>query len=360
MAVASLNLRSGPSTDCDVLVELPLNSQVSVIGDPVDRPDYEWVPVRVDDRVGFVVSASLQDVDESATCGTTGKFVAGGEQGYTAETVNLRSGPGLGCAVVQSLGAGTPVTIAGERIDVDGETWLPVTTVFGNGYIYLGGYAAASAWTQPVAVAVLMYHDIGEPIDRYRVAPWQLEQQLIWLRDNGYVSITPRDLVANLDTGAPLPPKPVILSIDDGWTSSLIFRDLLAAYGFRGTYFLPNYAELSPETIWALNQDGEVCGHSVSHQFLDQLSYEAQMYEVGANKAWLDSIIGTSTTCFAYPFGAYNAWTTEIVANAGYRIAFDAWHGVQYFDPWMDRWHIKRIEVNGLYDLSTFAAIVSF
>jgi peptidoglycan/xylan/chitin deacetylase (PgdA/CDA1 family) len=205
-----------------------------------------------------------------------------------------------------------------------------------------------------------MYHDIGDAIDRYRVAPWQLEQQLIWLRDNGYTSITPRDLVANIDTGAPLPPRPVILSVDDGWASSLVFRDLLAAYGFKGTYFLPNYAELAPETIWELNQYGEVCGHTVSHQFLNQLSYEGQVYEVGANKAWLDSILGTSTTCFAYPFGSYSEVTTQVVADSGYRIAFDAWNGIQYFDGSLNRWHVNRIEVSGFFDLATFAAVVSY
>ena len=137
-----------------------------------------------------------------------------------------------------------------------------------------------------------------------------------------------------------------------------VFRDLLAAYGFKGTYFLPNYAQLAPDEIWELNQYGEVCGHTVSHQYLDQLSYDGQVYEVGANKAWLDSILGASTTCFAYPFGSYSAATTDVVASAGYQIAFDATNGVQYFDGSLNRWHVNRIEVSGFFDLSTFASVL--
>lgn len=359
VSVPELNLRTGPSLECAVVAELKRDVAVTVLGDSQKRDDYTWVPVSTALGLGYVVLESIQEVAEGATCVAVEVMGEGGEQGFTADVVNLRSGPGLGCSVISELNAGMPVTIAGNSIAADGETWIPVSTPLGDGFIYAAGYAPPGSWIQPGAVAVLMYHDIGDAIDRYRVAPWQLEQQLIWLRDNGFSSITPRDLIANIDTGAPLPPRPVILSVDDGWASAVTFRDLLAAYGFKGTYFLPNYAELSPETIWELNQYGEVCGHTVSHQFLDQLSYDAQVYEVDANKAWLDSILGTPTTCFAYPFGSYSDVTTQVVANSGYQIAFDAWHGVQYFDGGLNRWHINRVEVPGGWDLPTFAAMIS-
>ncbi len=360
VSVPELNLRSGPSTSCGIVAELERNASIILIGEATEGDDFTWVPVSTESGVGYVIRESIQSVLDGASCGASAPFTEPGETGFTADVVNLRSGPGLGCSIVTELNGGTPVTLMGSSIEQDGETWIPVSTPLGDGYIYAEGYAPPDSWVQPVAVAVLMYHDVGDFIDRYRIAPWQLEQQLIWLRDNGYSSITPRDLLANIDYGAPLPPRPVILSVDDGWASVRIFRDLLAAYGFKGTYFLPNYAELAPEEIWELNQFGEVCGHSVSHLFLDQLSYEGQMYEVGGNKAWLDSILGTSTTCFAYPFGSYSAVTTEVVANSGYQIAFDAWNGVQYFDGSLNRWHVNRIEVSGFFDLATFATAVAY
>ncbi len=360
VAVPELNLRSGPSTTCPIVAELDRNVAVFLIGDETEKDDYTWVPVSTESGAGYVVRESIQETLEGATCGESSSFTEEGEAGFTADVVNLRSGPGLGCSVISELNGGTPVTVMGAPIDQDGESWIPVSTPMGDGYIYADGYAPPGSWVQPAAVAVLMYHDIGDYIDRYRVAPWQLEEQLIWLRDNGYTSITPRDLIANIDYGTPLPARPVILSVDDGWASVRTFRDLLSAYGFKGTYFLPNYAELAPEEIWELNQYGEVCGHTVSHQFLDQLSYESQVYEVDANKAWLDSILGTSTTCFAYPFGSYSDATTDVVANSGYQIAFDAVNGVQYFDGSLSRWHVSRIEVSGFLDLATFEAIVAY
>lgn len=359
VSVDELNLRAGPGTTCDIVAELERGATLELAGDSVQADGYVWVPVSSQLGDGYVIAQSIQEVPPGSTCETRSDFGATLESGFTAMAVNLRGGPGLACAVVATLSAGSPVQVRGVSVNVDGENWLPVSTPFGDGYLVQEGFAPPGSWEQPVAVAVLMYHDIGDNYSRYVVAPWQLEQQLIWLRDNGYTSITPRDLVANLDRGAPLPPKPVILSVDDGWASTRVFRDLLTAYGFKGTYVLPSYAELTPEEIYDLNQSGEVCGHSASHPFLDQLSYDAQWYEIVENKAWLDSITGVSTTCFAYPFGAFNETTTQIVIDAGFQIAFHAWDGVQYFD-YMDRWHITRIEVSGEWDVSVFAAAVAF
>ena len=271
VSVEELNLRSGPSTSCDIVAELKRDAQLTLAGEVIEAGDQTWVPVSTAGGDGFVVLSGIQEVPEGASCGNSAEFDQAGEDGFTADVVNLRSGPGLGCAIVTQLNSGTPASVRGVAVEHDGEIWLPVSTPLGNGYIVQEGYAPPGSWEQPVAVAVLMYHDINDNYNRFVVAPWQLEQQLIWLRDNGYTSITPRDLIANLDHGAPLPPRPVILSVDDGWASARIFRDLLTAYGFEGTYMLPNYAELTPEEIYELNQIGEVCGHSVSHPFLDQL-----------------------------------------------------------------------------------------
>jgi len=359
VSVEELNLRSGPSTACGIIAELKRGDVLVSLGDPIADGDYLWAPVSSEAGSGYVVQQSIQAVPDGATCGEAIALSERTEDGVVAEAVNLRDGPGLGCPIIAQLAGGTPVSVRGIAVERDGEIWLPVSTPLGDGYIVQEGYAPPGSWAAPAAIAVLMYHDLGENFNRFVVAPWQLEQQLIWLRDNGYTSITPRDLVAFLDNGRPLPPRPVMLSVDDGWPSTRVFRDLLAAYGFRGTYMLPNYAELSPEEIYDLNQNGEVCGHSVSHPFLDQFDYNGQYYEIVENKVWLENITGQPTTCFAYPFGAFSDVTTQIVIDAGYRIAFHAWDGIQYFDG-IDRWHITRIEVSGDWDLATFATVVTF
>lgn len=272
--------------------------------------------------------------------------------------LHLRSGPSLDCEILSILPFGAEVDVVGSETVADGFTWAPVQTAAGRGFVYTGSLRPASEFGWPTKIPVLMYHDIGDPPNRYRVAPWQLEEQLSWLRDNGYVSITPSDLLRALDEGAPLPERPVILSIDDGWASSRIFTDLVRAYGFKGTYMLPNFAELTAAEIVNRAETGEICGHSVSHQFLADLSWDAQYYEVAENKLWLEGIIGKPVICFSYPFGSFTDVTTQVVQDAGYRLAFHAWWGPAPLDETLDRWHIQRIEVSGEYALGTFIEII--
>ena len=82
-----------------------------------------------------------------------------------------------------------------------------------------------------------MYHYISVPppdADIYRrdlsVSPANFERQLGYLIENGYTTITLRDLVYHLTVGDSLPEKPVILTFDDGYRDNFFH-----AYRLRAT-----------------------------------------------------------------------------------------------------------------------------
>jgi peptidoglycan/xylan/chitin deacetylase (PgdA/CDA1 family) len=208
----------------------------------------------------------------------------------------------------------------------------------------------------PPDVPVLMYHSIQENGAEYQVTAAQLEEQLQWLSQNGFESITSADLVAWMTYGIPLPEKPVLISIDDGNSSDWVFLELLERYGFEGVFSLPNYAQLTASQIRTLDRAGEVCGHTVSHENLSTLSYDDQYYQIVENKKYLEKILGNEITCFAYPFGAYNGLTPYVVIEAGYLMAFDVSGGPQPLDRSVDRWHITRINVDGNGTIDDFIA----
>src|SRR5689334_7404980 len=69
-----------------------------------------------------------------------------------------------------------------------------------------------------VAAPILIYHSVRPYLPRdssgarqYIATPGTLEQELEWLKANGYESITFDDLAQALQGGAPLPSKPVII-----------------------------------------------------------------------------------------------------------------------------------------------------
>lgn len=74
------------------------------------------------------------------------------------------------------------------------------------------------------SVSVIMYHNFvsekdiksGIKYEEYSISPEDFEKDLIWLKNNGYVTITSDELLEFLEEKKPLPEKSVILSIDDG------------------------------------------------------------------------------------------------------------------------------------------------
>ncbi len=98
----------------------------------------------------------------------------------------------------------------------------PVTT---KGTGLLSEPAPVGKNTRPISgVPVFMYHefvtqtdlDNGIAFDEYAIWKDEFEQDLIWLTDNGYTTITTEQLAAYLNGTEALPEKPVILTIDDG------------------------------------------------------------------------------------------------------------------------------------------------
>ncbi len=73
-------------------------------------------------------------------------------------------------------------------------------------------------------VPVLMYHefvtqedlDSGIAFDEYAIYAHEFEHDLQWLLENGYTTITARELAGYLNGKGEIPEKPVILTIDDG------------------------------------------------------------------------------------------------------------------------------------------------
>lgn len=281
-----------------------------------------------------------------------------GEALVTVGVVNLRAGPATDCPVIGTLAFGTQVKIIDELVEHDAQLWRKVATPLGEGYTVATAYQSLPA-VAPAFVPVLMYHHIDYSGGRYSVSPEVFAAQLAWLRDNGYVSITPKDLYNARYHGMPLPARPVMLTIDDGAPSTMTFKQLMDQHGFRGVYFLPNATSLTAGQIQELAYSGEVCGHTVSHASLDRLDYHGQYAEVANNKVWLEGIVGGPVTCFAYPYGAYNDFSRQVVADAGYLTAFNAWGGVAVISPDADPYHILRSEVYGGYDFDTFVGLVN-
>ena len=108
-----------------------------------------------------------------------------------------------------------------------------------------GSTAAETAGTEKPSVPVLMYHHLLKRAENTRYQGNDIvtyvedfEQQLAWLKSNGFVSISTAQLEAYLYDNGPLPAKPVMITFDDGYLSNYIYGyPLLSQYGFTAVIF---------------------------------------------------------------------------------------------------------------------------
>lgn len=209
----------------------------------------------------------------------------------------------------------------------------------------------------PGMVPVLMYHHVNDSDDWFATSEAALDGQMGWLRENGYAAVAAGDLVRTMTTGAPLPERPVMLTVDDGNRTDLVFAAVLARHGFRGVYLWPDTSPLSEAEMVELAALGEIGGHTRTHPDLATLSPEEQRSEVAGNLDRLRRVTGQPVRCFAYPYGRFDDASAEIVAELGLDLAFDA-SGSPTAIGALDRLHVPRFEIPNGIALADFAARV--
>jgi peptidoglycan/xylan/chitin deacetylase (PgdA/CDA1 family) len=210
----------------------------------------------------------------------------------------------------------------------------------------------------PARVPILVYHTVDESGNTYSVTPRQLNQQCRWLVEHGYTAITVRQFWRAARGLADLPPKPVILTNDDGDPSVKKFAKILDRYGLVGTYFVNNVSPLTRRQIRSLAQRGSVEAHTVSHVALSGLDYEDQVVEIAENRAYLEEITGQPVRFLAWPYGDVNESAIEAAASAGIVVAFGLGPTAAGLDT-IDWYTVPRMSIVVDDDLETFAAKVT-
>ena len=182
-------------------------------------------------------------------------------------------------------------------------------------------------------VPILVFHSVRpyratdlKRVRKYIVTPNTLDKELGYLKENGYVSVTFDDLAHRLLFGTSLPPKPLILSFDDGWASQYEYAlPLLKKYGFIATFFVfTNAIGVKNFMRWDQLLDLEEAGmqigcHSRSHPLLTRIkSEEALREEIFGAKQIIETHVRKMVTAYDYPFGLYNDHIIDLVKQAGF------------------------------------------
>ena len=209
---------------------------------------------------------------------------------------------------------------------------------------------------------VLMYHKVDNdvPPDFLTISTKQLEKQFQYLQGKGFTTILLSDLLNNFLGKKALPPKPVLLTFDDGFKNN--FTDLyplLVRYNFKASIFLvsdfigqPNY--LSADEIKNMDKNLIEFGlHTTDHKSYSNSSIEQIDLDIKACEEKLNSYSIPFQPCLAYTYGAYpkkdsekrNALFDTLKKN-NIQLAFRIGNRINHL-PIKNNFLINRIDVRG-------------
>lgn len=200
------------------------------------------------------------------------------------------------------------------------------------------------------SIPILLYHRVGPETDDYTVNPTRFEEDIKTLSSNGYTCLSLQQIKQHLqDLSTPLPDKPIILTLDDGYLDNYtnVFP-ILQQYSMKASFYiitgLVGQADrLTAPQIRQMAAAGMDFGsHTVTHRFLANLTATEMKIELSKSKFDLEQLLGTSVDFIAYPGGSYNSETLTIAKEVGYHGGLTTHYGLEMFT---DPFEIKRIPV---------------
>jgi len=220
---------------------------------------------------------------------------------------------------------------------------------------------------------ILMYHMIAEPVasarfNGLRVSPSMFDQQLSWLKNNGWQSFTVSELI---DQTGCLPDKAFAITFDDGYADNATQAlPLLQQYDFKATLYLvvdrhsrdwsrerkahhdneelKCVAKLSDEQVDVLIASGcfELGAHTLTHPNFLKLDEAALQHELVDAKRQLEQRFKVPVRSFAYPFGLYRPEHVQLVREAGYDSAVTVREVIDNPANW-NSLELARIKISG-------------
>ena len=211
-------------------------------------------------------------------------------------------------------------------------------------------------------VIVLNYHKVDHMNHSLSVQPPDFEQQMAFLKDNGYHTVTPHEMYMAFTDGAPLPTNPVLITFDDGYADNYTYAyPILKKYDMKAAIFVITSLMGKPGYLtWGQAAEMEASGvvsiesHTVNHGSLTELTDEQVRYELTEAKHDIEQRLGKEVEFLAYPTGAYNLHIASLVQEAGYKGAFTVRYG--NMDRAANFYAIERVPI--FHTSDTFASFL--
>ena len=221
-----------------------------------------------------------------------------------------------------------------------------------------------------VKVPVLMYHRIetnANASDTWQISLNEFKQEMKYLKDNGYTTLTNDQFYNIITKKASMPAKPVLLTFDG---ATIDFYNnaypLLKQYGFNATEYVVTdqigTSWGSPSDIIRImnenqlktvgNNKIELENHSTTHGHIANLSTEELTKRVSGATTKLESLTNKPVKYFAYPFGESSNNFVNVLKSLNVKMAFKVGGGMATDSS--DLMNMPRIAIINTDNITTF------
>ncbi len=221
-----------------------------------------------------------------------------------------------------------------------------------------------------VHVPILMYHYVDEEpppagpyADGLTVRTPDFVEELEYLAENGYHTVSLADVYLAMAGLGELPAKPVVLTFDDGGLDNYeVAFPLLKERGFVGTFFvITERVGVEGQMDWGQLREMADAGmsvqsHTVSHPDLTGVSDSRLRSELADSRAAIAEAIGEPGYVVCYPSGAHDERVIEAVEAAGYVMALATDKGVELSPA--APFEITRARVQPYLPIASFANLI--
>lgn len=228
-----------------------------------------------------------------------------------------------------------------------------------------------------IAVPIIMYHAVSNATDiqgEFVISSAEFENDLKYLKENGYNTVFIEDIVNFINSNTPLPENPIALTLDDGYYNNYLYvYPLLQKYNLKATISpIAYYSDLYSENgeiderythcTWSqlkeMSESGlfEFANHSYNLHTTNSTQSGVRIkagesmedYKKRITEDFLkaqnliENNTGKKCTVFTYPFGLYSDGTVDTLKELGYTAILTCEPGVN---------HLSNGDTEALYNL---------
>lgn len=247
---------------------------------------------------------------------------------------------------------------------------------------------STSVSEQKAALPILMYHHFSKSkadISEYVISPESFEEDLKYITQKGYTTVSIADLQDFIQNNKPLPKKPIMITVDDGYLSFYEYaypllkkyncKAVLSVIGFYTEFYNDfekrdsRYTHVTYSDIKDMLSSGliEIANHSYNmhdlkkrHGIKKLKSESEEQYkeilceDILKTQSLLKNNVNYLPYVYTYPFGYHSSFADDVIKELNFSASFICEERINYIGKNSSLFNLCRFNRAGNTDFKDF------